>query len=104
MAKWATEADLPEVWQEGAQIYGIDLFLEAAQVACEAFAPPLAEDADVPPNYKLAVIMQARNMWNATEVNASGSVGSEGYVFQPRPLDWHVTALLRPRRRVPLVG
>ena len=59
---------------------------------------------NIPTRYALAQLMQAKNMWNAGRVDASGGIGDGGdFVIRPVPLDWHVKQLLRPKRGAPRV-
>lgn len=78
--------------------------LDIAREAVTEFAPALEEDELPPLNYRKAQLMQARNVWNATEVRPSGEVGADGYVIVPKPLDWQIKQILRPRRGVPVVA
>jgi hypothetical protein len=103
---WPDEATLLAVWPDIIDLEDdtITVLVGAAQVQCEAFAPVLAEDAEVPVTYKMAVAMQTRNLWNATEVSPGGETGEGDFVVRPFPMDWHVKSLLRPKRGRPLVG
>lgn len=58
----------------------------------------------IPDRYRLAQLMQVRNLWSAVDVKPDGNQGGENFVYQPYPLDWHVKALLRPTSGVPKVG
>lgn len=59
--------------------------------------------ASIPDRYRIAQLIQVRNLWNATLATGSGDLGGDTYTFTPRPLDWHVKALLRPARGRPRV-
>lgn len=48
------------------------------------------------PRLVYAQLMQAQNLWNAGRGNSNGEVGSDGYSFQPRPLDKTVRSIIRP--------
>lgn len=78
--------------------------LHIAQHAVIEYAPVLAEDEPVPLNYVKAQLMQARNVWNSTEVQPSGETGMESFVVRPFPLDWQIKQILRPKRALPWVG
>jgi hypothetical protein len=83
-----------------------DLLLTARQ-AVEAFAPALPNELIkenmCPVNYRLAHMMQTRNLWNSFEVDGSGAIGEDmGYSYRPYPLDWIVKQVLRPARSVPV--
>lgn len=58
----------------------------------------------IPDRYRLAQLMQVKNLWNAQQTSPSGEYGGETFAIQPRPLDWHVKALLRPARGRARVG
>ncbi len=74
--------------------------LDVAKGAVIAFAPV---SETVPVNYRKAQLVQARNVWNAAKVAPSGDMGDGTYVITPRPLDWHVQQLLRPKKGVPSI-
>ncbi len=86
--------------------------LEIARMQVLAFAPSIPQDIRpgafgetefVPVNYRRAQLQQARNVWNAANTSPGGDFGTDSYVIQPRPLDWHVKALLRPTRGRPSI-
>lgn len=84
--------------------------LEVAREQVVAYAPKVADDslaADsvvVPIRYRLAQLRQAENIWNAGAVNANGSSGDgDTFALSPKPLDWHVKNLIRPKRGTPRV-
>ncbi|QCQ16990.1 hypothetical protein [Microbacterium sp. RG1] len=90
------------VWPDGS-ILGDDalaVYLAAAKAGCVAYAPTLAEGADVPEEYRLAHIMHARNIFNAGNAasDGNGELSAGGYGITSYPLDWHVKQLLRPQR------
>ena len=62
-------------------------------------------DSTVPPDYRQAQLMQARNIWNATKVDpANAGLGDDQFVIRPFPLDWMVKQLIRPKTGLPWVG
>jgi hypothetical protein len=60
----------------------------------------------VPTNFKLAQLVQSRNVWTATKADSnSGGFADGDYMPAPaRPLDWHVQQLLRPKTGAPRIG
>ncbi|HWU46145.1 MAG TPA: hypothetical protein VN133_05250 [Humibacter sp.] len=59
----------------------------------------------IPPDYRQAQLMQARNTWNAAKVDpANASLGDDQFVIRPFPLDWMVKQIIRPKRALPWVG
>ena len=108
MAPWATAADArtAELWPDAGDVSEgfLELLLEAAQETCEAYAPALAADAPVPARYRIAVVMHARDVWNASRRNPEGTMGPEDYAVQVRPLSLDVRQLLRPRDPRPVFG
>lgn len=61
--------------------------------------------ATVPADYRLAQLMQARNIWNAGRVDpASGGLGDDSFIMRPFPLDWMVKQIIRPKRALPWIG
>lgn len=79
-------------------------YLGAAQEQCEAFAPELPQDDPIPDRYRLAVVMQARGLWQASVVTPDGTVGAEGFTIRVHPMDWNVKNLLRPKRPIGYFG
>jgi hypothetical protein len=76
--------------------------LAIARMQCLSYAEELETNA-VPLNFKTAQLVQARNIWNASIADPTGDSSGE-FSFQPRPMDWHVKNLLRPRRGFPVVS
>jgi hypothetical protein len=101
---WLTAADRTTVetlWPDADGILDdpvLNLYLDAAREACEAFAPALAEGQEMPASWQLAQVMQARNVWNAGNASAGGDFDGSSYGLSTHPLDWQVKQLLRPRR------
>ena len=79
--------------------------LEIAKEACLAFAPFTVSETilEAPARYRVAQLMQARNIWNASKVSPSGDLGDGTYVITPKPLDWMIKQVLRPKRAVPVM-
>ncbi|MHC9045817.1 hypothetical protein ACYX8G_14620 [Microbacterium saperdae] len=111
MGTWHTPETIRDEWEDAEQI-GDDLLAQlvtAARDAVMTYAPALPLPADgaeqsIPDRYRVAQLMQVRNLWSAVDVKPSGEIGGETFTYQPRPLDWHVKALLRPQRGRPRVG
>lgn len=73
--------------------------------ALPAFVPEGEEDQqEIPTRYRLGQMIHVKNLWNASRIGASDSLGGETFTIQPRPLDWHVKQILRPAQGVPRVG
>lgn len=106
MSTWHTVESIRERWADAPyEDDYVEEVLEVAKVQVLAYAPALAEGAtDIPVSYRMAQHLQARNIWTGAVNNGDGGVGPEGFMIQPKPLDWHVMQLLRPRRGVPNVG
>lgn len=96
------------VWEDAAHIPGSLLrdLLEVARGQVLAFAPTLPADlaasGKCPAAYRLAHLMQTRNLWNAVEVDPGGGFGDDSYTIRPVPLDWIVKQTLRPRAGIPV--
>lgn len=59
----------------------------------------------VPMNWKQAQLLQSRNNWNASKVDAgNGQIGTDTFVIRPFPMDWTVKNTIRPKRAIPVVG
>ena len=94
---------IAEVWGATSAPTGgpLTAYLTAAQTQCEAFAPALPDStttANVPANYKIAVLLQARALRRASTVNEDNGVGPDGLTVTVFPMDWSVKRLLRPER------
>lgn len=104
---WHTLASARYAWADAPyDDFILEDLLEVSKMQCLAFAPALAEDTiTVPVNFRVAQLMQARNLWNASKTDpASGGYGDEGFVIRPFPMDWTVKNILRPKRGAFNVG
>lgn len=104
---WLTEVEVATLWVDAPDdAFTLGLLMNAALAQVLAFAPAAPGDSPtpVPPNFKLAQLMQTRNLWNASQVDPGGSMGESDFAVRPFPLDWQVKALLRPKSATPLVG
>lgn len=83
--------------------------LDAAQAQCAAWAPAFdltgrTLPADLPPGWRLAVVLQAREIHHASRrVGDSEPVG-DVYAVRVAPLSAAVKALLRPATRTAVCG
>lgn len=104
---WATLEEVRDRWADAPSIDDVLLgqWLEAAQEACEAYAPDLPPGATVPGGWREAVVLQTRAI--GANLKREGDVigfGEGDTVVRIRPLGPEVKALLRPRRGVPVLG
>lgn len=87
--------------REELDLDGIDValnrLLDIAKQAVVEYAPDLEEGQSPPPNYVHAQTLQARNVWNAALVDTRGDIGDGTYTLTPRPLDWQIKQILRPK-------
>lgn len=125
MAEWHTVASARNQWADAPydtdEDEGDDTLLEllaVAKSAVLAFAPDLSGntfvdddgyivnygDNVVPTNYRVAQLMQARNVWNSSKASPAGSFDNGEYGLTSFPLDWQVRQLLRPKRGVPVIA
>lgn len=106
MQDWYTADEIAELWRDAPddEFGELTTLVGAALAQVKAYAPALRADKPVPDNYREAQLMQTRNLWNAARVDAGGGAGEGEFILRPRPLDWQVTALLRPKRGVPVIG
>lgn len=110
MANWHDVESARDRWVD-APLDDDDLeeLLEVAKQAVIEYAPALPEpedpeaEEDIPVNYRRAQLMHSRNLWNASTASTAGTFGEGEFVITPRPLDWHVQQMLRPKRGVPVV-
>jgi hypothetical protein len=122
---WHTISSARREWAdaplEDAVLYEL---LSVARGQVEAFAPSLPAPVEtpaqfnsgwilmtpiqypeVPANYRLAQLVQARNVWTATKPDSNTGFGDGDFMPAPsRPLDWHVKNLLRPKSGAPRIG
>lgn len=105
-AKWHTNDTAREQWLDAPDDDDqLSDLLEVAKEQILAFAPARNDADPVPAGYVVAQLMQARNIWNASQADpANGGIGPDGFVSRPFPLDWMVKQLVRPKRGVPVVG
>jgi hypothetical protein len=117
---WALDGMVEAIWPQAAEEVddtALQIVLDAALQQCIAFAPKPSEvdflvetDGEfpgyaVPMNWRVALIMQARNIYNASKVDSgSGGMGEEGFILRPYPMDWSVKNLIRPKRGKPVIG
>jgi hypothetical protein len=104
-SEWHTLDTLREEWVDAEHIGDATLWelLSVARGDVLEFAPALADGDPIPDRFRVAQRMHTRNLWNAARVAPDGATGEGDFVFRPHPLDWHVKALLRPRRGIPTV-
>ena len=127
MAVWHTVesarsqwADAPTDEDDEAPDASLEELLSVAKLAVRAYAPALpdeggliidedgyivpAEGSEIPDNYRVAQLMQARNIWNAAKASPSGGFDNGEYGLQSFPLDWQIRQLLRPKRGLPAIS
>jgi hypothetical protein len=81
----------------------LEHLLEAAQEECETYAPALAAEAPVPARYVEALVLQAKEGFDAARRNGD-LIGGDDYPIRVRPLSDVVRQKLRPRNPVPRFG
>lgn len=102
-AAWHTIDSARREWdgapQDDARLYSL---LETARTQCLAYAPATTT---IPPHYRAAQVLQARNIWNASRIDPGASqMNADGYTVPVFPLDWTVRQLLRPIQGRPVVA
>lgn len=99
MSAWTDLTKARLHWPDAASIADAVLtdLLDAAQIECERYAQPLPEATAPSVDYVLAVILQARELYNAGQRDSADLVGIGDYAVRARPLPAHVKRLL-PRR------
>lgn len=101
---WHTLDSARQLWADGPdgdrQMFEL---LDIAKRAVIAYAPALPDGTRPPTSYARGQLMQARNVWNAGDVSATGETGMESFALTPHPLDWTIKQLLRPQRGIPAV-
>lgn len=87
--------DLLDVAQEAVLAYAPALIIGALVIVDDILVP--ADENYVPVSYRVAQLMQARNVWNSSKASPSGDFDNGSYGLTSFPLDWQVKQLLRPR-------
>lgn len=110
MTTWHTATSARDQWIDAdLDDEVLEELLEVAKQQVIAYAPalpvvdPPVTPEQIPGNYRYAQLEQAKNLWNAARVDATGGDGEDGFVRRPHPLDWIIKQILRPRRAVPRV-
>lgn len=100
-ASWLSLEQARAQWAD-APLDDIFLFqiLDSAKVQCIEYAPALAANAVIPPNYLQAQVMQARALYQSVIANQNDNVGIEGFAVRVFPLDFTIRALLRPKKAI----
>lgn len=122
MAEWHTAESARDQWADAPTDDGdnpnasLEELLNAAQSAVLAYAPELdgtyiIDDgyieqvmAGIPDAYRIAQLMQARNIWNAKKASPAGEFDNGSYGLSSFPLDWAIRQLLRPKRGRPVMA
>lgn len=73
----------------------LTVLLGAAFEVCSAYAPPVT--GVVPDRFKLAMILQARQIWSDLAGGDSQSIGADGFEISSFPLISAARQLLRPK-------
>lgn len=103
---WHTLPSARDEWSDARRIADRRLWvlLDIARTQVSDYAPQLLDGQLPPIAYREAQLMQARNLWNASRVDPSGSEGGDSFAVTPFPLDWTIKQLLRPKRARPVVA
>lgn len=110
MATWYTVEEAQDDWADWPRQDddGTDLlesYLAAAKEAVLAYAPVVETPlVDIPDGYRIAQLLQARNIWNSGKATPTGDFDGGQYSLTTFPLDWQVRQLIRPKRGVPVIG
>jgi hypothetical protein len=99
---WNDLLDLEAIakfWEDAAVIDEVTLekLFIAAHELCLAYAPVLPEGAPVPERYRLAEILQARDIWSKMESGNRDEYGPDGMRLSVTHLDYQARNLLRPK-------
>ncbi len=92
--------DLAELWPDLPESELMqELLLEAAQDACEAWLPAIG-DPERPKDgtIKLAHYTLVRGIWNDAIAGDDGTLGGDGFDFNPPWLAREARRLMRPQR------
>jgi hypothetical protein len=125
MAGWITIDEARDWWRDApADDDYLQMLLDMAQQQVLDYGPQRIADAiagisgivqdgglvvepvpgEVPNNYRLAQLSQARNIWNGVKQDpAYQGIGDEPFAFAPVDLTPKVQKMIRPRRAKPVV-
>lgn len=103
---WASVPEARVHWKSGVSVTDDTLadLLAAATEQCADYAPALAPGDPIPFRYKLAVIYQARELYNAGQRDNQDAIGVGDFIIRARPLSGTIKQLLRPQRVAWTVG
>jgi len=111
MAEWHTLESARDEWPDAPTDESVDgdstltTLLDVAKDAVLAYAPAVEEPlTDIPEGYRLAQLMQARNVWNSSKASPGGDLDNGSYGISTFPLDWQVRQLIRPKAGKPWIG
>jgi hypothetical protein len=111
----ATWMDLEEVRDRWRDAPALDEYLQEVMDVSKAqvleYGPKATADAiaanpeAVPDGYRLAHLIQARNIWNSAKADpASQGIGDDGFIIRPYPMDLTTQKMIRPMRAKPVVA
>lgn len=106
---WHTVESARDQWVDAPTDDGADEdatlleLLEVAKGAVLAYAPAV-EDLEVPTNYRVAQLMQMRNIWNSSKASPAGEFDNGSYGLSSFPLDWQIRQILRPKQGKPVIA
>lgn len=87
----------------------LQMLLDVAGQQVLAYGPyavriAIEEGLAVPNHYRVAQLAQTRNIWNASKLDPSGTIGGDpGFSFTPFPLDWTIKQIIRPKTAKPVL-
>lgn len=99
--QWITPLELPDLWDgaEGIPADMVGLMLDAAQAACEAWAPAVGDpERPTDSTIRLAQLAMVRGLWNDALAGDDGSIGSDGFDYNPPWLAREARRMMRPAR------
>lgn len=107
VANAVTDDDWPD--RGALSVAALQERLDAAQVACAAYAPTFDVTGktlpdDLPAGWRLAVVYHARDIHNAARLTGDYQAIGDIHAVRVRPLSSAVKALLRPESRTFVVG
>lgn len=94
---WADVPYAREMWADAPKVdTTLRRYLDASHAQVEPYAPELADGVQVPENYKLAEVLQARELWGAARRDGDVIGFDDGSAIRARPLSSAAKSLLRP--------
>lgn len=94
---WADVPYARTMWPDAPTVTDtVQAYLDAAHGPVSEYAPTLPDGDEIPEGYKLAEVLQARELWGAARRDGDVIGFDDGSAIRVRPLSSSAKVLLRP--------